>query len=63
MTPEEVDKLSDHAALLWGTNVIETGSRAREKLGWVPKGRSLADELPAMIKQEAIMLGMIKSDK
>lgn len=60
ISPEEANRLSGHADLLWGTNAIMSSSRAQEKLGWKPRHHSLADEIPMMVRQEARFLGMLK---
>ncbi|RJE21099.1 hypothetical protein PHISCL_06563 [Aspergillus sclerotialis] len=55
---DEADKLSPHAGILWGTNARQNSQRARELLGWTPKGRSLEEEIPHTVLAEATRLGL-----
>lgn len=42
----------------WGCNSKSVAARARKFLGWTPKGRSLEDEIPDIVKGEAELLGI-----
>jgi nucleoside-diphosphate-sugar epimerase len=53
---EEADKLSSHGAVLWGTNAQQNSQRARQLLGWQPKGKSLEEEIPETVRVEAARL-------
>ncbi|KAL4914757.1 NAD(P)-binding protein [Aspergillus aurantiobrunneus] len=52
LAPEEANNLSSHAAVLWGTNARQDSQRARQLLGWQPKGRSLEEEIPRTVGDE-----------
>ncbi|KAI9370258.1 hypothetical protein BJX61DRAFT_544788 [Aspergillus egyptiacus] len=56
LTPDEADKLSPHAAVLWGTNAQQQSQRARQLLGWQPTGKSLQEEIPGTVWVEAVRL-------
>ncbi|KAF1971790.1 NAD(P)-binding protein [Bimuria novae-zelandiae CBS 107.79] len=57
---EEANKLVKAAGFLLGTNSRCKAVRARELLGWVPKGKSLQELLPEIVQDEAKALGLIK---
>lgn len=57
VTIEEATKLSG-AGPTWGLNSKGYAKRARKFLGWQPKGRSLEDEIPDIVDQEALRLGL-----
>ena len=59
LTAEEVEKLSPHASVLWGTNSRSVAERARRVLGWHPVAASLMQEIPGVLEVEARSLGMI----
>lgn len=42
----------------WGVNSKGFAKRARTYLGWLPKGRSLNDEIPYIVESEATALGI-----
>ena len=54
MTPAEVDKLSSHASVLWGTNVVLHSSRAQKYLGWKPSAQSLKEDIADIVRHEAM---------
>ncbi|KAL4863614.1 hypothetical protein BDV12DRAFT_177307 [Aspergillus spectabilis] len=56
---EEADKLTGHAAVLWGTNAQQNSQRARQLLGWEPKGKSLEEEIPETVRVEAVRLAKL----
>ncbi|KAJ0418657.1 NAD(P)-binding protein [Aspergillus carlsbadensis] len=56
---EEADTLSSHGAVLWGTNAQQNSQRARQLLGWEPKGKSLKEEIPETVRVEAARLGKL----
>lgn len=60
MSTDEAEELAGFEALSWGLNSKGFAKRARKFLGWAPKGRSLSDEIPYIVDQEAIILGMKK---
>lgn len=49
---EEVDRLSGHASILWGTNAVLKSTRARSLLNWQPSRPSLEDEIPEIVRRE-----------
>lgn len=49
---EEANKLSPHGGVLWGTNARQNSQRARQLLGWCPKGRSLESDIPDTVEEE-----------
>lgn len=53
LSPEEVNEITPHGAVLLGTNARVVSSRARRDLGWKPAGHSLADEIPVMVAEES----------
>lgn len=58
MSPEEAKEVAGFEALSWGLNSKGFAKRARQYLGWRPKGRSLENEIPYIIDEEAEDLGM-----
>jgi hypothetical protein len=60
MSVEEAKEAAGFEALSWGLNSRGLAKRARKFLGWAPKGRSLEDEVPFIVDQEATILGMKK---
>ncbi|KAL4876735.1 NAD(P)-binding protein [Aspergillus karnatakaensis] len=59
LSHEEADKLSGHAAVLWGTNAQQNSQRARQLLQWEPKGKTLEDEIAETVRVEAVRLGKL----
>lgn len=57
---DEADQLTPWGAVQWGTNSRCRAIRARKVLGWVPNGPSLKDEIPDIVKSEAVRLGLVK---
>ncbi|KAF2014559.1 NAD(P)-binding protein [Aaosphaeria arxii CBS 175.79] len=55
---EEADGVWEFASLFWGTNSLCVAERAREVLGWVPRGQSLVEEIEGVVRGEAGRLGM-----
>ncbi|KAF2825848.1 nucleoside-diphosphate-sugar epimerase [Ophiobolus disseminans] len=49
----KADAMSDHAAVLWGTNARTVASKARQKLAWRPSAPSLEDTIPDLVHGEA----------
>lgn len=58
LTHEQADQLSPLSGLFWGTNAREQAQRAHKLLGWVPTGKSLAEEIPATVQVERELLGL-----
>jgi hypothetical protein len=50
------DSLTEHGAILWGTNARTKASKARHILGWVPSGLSLQSIIPDLVRREAANL-------
>ena len=50
---EKADRMSAHAAVLWGTNAMVKSSRAQARLGWTPTRPDLSSEVAAIVKSEA----------
>jgi len=46
--------------LTWATNSKGVAKRARKYLGWQPKGKSLEEEIPNTVEDEAKELGLVK---
>jgi len=57
MSAEEAKKAG---GATWGLNSKGYAKRARKYLGWTPKGKSLKDEIPDIVDQEATLLGIKK---
>ena len=53
---DTADKLTAHGAVLWGTNAQYEAYRARELLGWKPRGSSLEEEIPRTVLEESSRL-------
>lgn len=60
-SPEEADKYFHNAKYYVGTNSRGVSIRGKRLLGWKPVQCSLEDELPAVVNNEARLLGLIKS--
>jgi len=58
MTPDEAKETAGFEALSWGLNSKGYAKRARKFLGWKPKGKSLKDEIPNIVEEEATRLGL-----
>ncbi|KAL4874366.1 NAD(P)-binding protein [Aspergillus karnatakaensis] len=52
---EDVDRLTAHGAVLWGSNAQYSALRARELLGWTPSGPSLEEEIPRAVLEEHLL--------
>ena len=50
---KEIDEMCPSGTLLWGANSRCRAIRARKLLGWSPKGKSLEQETPDTVAQEA----------
>ncbi|KAJ9663506.1 hypothetical protein H2198_000772 [Neophaeococcomyces mojaviensis] len=59
-TPDEADKLWKNSKFRVGTNSRGESIRAKKLLGWTPKERSLMEEIPTMVADEARALGLTK---
>ena len=59
ITGEEANQIMPHGAVLLGTNARLKSTSARQNLGWKPEQRSLADEIPDMVKEEAKSLAKL----
>lgn len=59
VTNEEARRLSFSGAT-WGTNSRCRAVRARKLLNWLPQGKSLKDEIPEIVKNEAKTLGLVQ---
>jgi len=53
ITSERADEIVPHGDFLLGSTSRGTAIRARKRLGWEPKGRSWAQELPGLLKKVA----------
>jgi nucleoside-diphosphate-sugar epimerase len=58
MSTEEAKEAAGFEALSWGLNSKGIAKRAKQYLGWKPRGRSLENEIPYIIDGEAECLGM-----
>ena len=56
----ELNSLSPHGHLKWGTNSRGVSQRGKTLLGWKPKRRGLMEELPDVVEEEAKALGLIQ---
>lgn len=54
---EEADRLLPHGSVLFGTNARCGAQRAENILGWRPENKSLEQEIPCTVAQEAQALG------
>ena len=63
MDVEEAKELAGFEAISWGLNSKGVAKRARKYLGWTPTGRSLRDEIPYIIDEEARREGLVKGHK
>ena len=59
-TNEEIDEMCKFGTGLWGANSRCRAIRARKLLGWVPKGRSIEQEIPDTVASEADLRGFVK---
>jgi hypothetical protein len=50
------DSLTEHGAILWGTNARTKASKVRHNLGWVPTSPSLQSTIPDLVRREAANL-------
>ncbi|KAI5457812.1 hypothetical protein BGZ63DRAFT_494006 [Mariannaea sp. PMI_226] len=60
ISEEEALEINGFQALSWGLNSKGRGRRARKYLGWEPKGPSLEETIPELVKSEAELLGLSK---
>lgn len=60
MSTDEAKESGGFEALSRGLNSKGYAKRARKFLGWSPKGKSLDDEIPDIVDQEAKLLGIKK---
>lgn len=58
VSSEKAGQLRSYGFLLWGANSRGTAIRARKLLGWSPKGKSIEEETPDLVKEEARSLGL-----
>lgn len=58
VSPDEADRLTSHGSMLYGASSRGTALRARKLLGWSPKGKTIEDGIPELVKQEARSLGL-----
>jgi hypothetical protein len=58
ISTDEAKEVYGFDALSWGLNSKGYARRAREYLGWKPKGKSLKGEIPDIIESEAKSLGL-----
>ncbi|KAL4877044.1 hypothetical protein BJY04DRAFT_199156 [Aspergillus karnatakaensis] len=45
-------------AASWGMNSGDLAQRAKKILGWMPQERSLDEELPEIVRSEAVRMGL-----
>ena len=57
----ELNSLSSHGDLMWGTNSRGVSQRGKTLLGWKPVQRGLMEELPDIVEGEAKALGLIQA--
>ena len=55
---EAVNSVAGFEAASWGMNSRGVAVRARKLLGWKPQERSLSDELPDIVRSEAVRMGL-----
>lgn len=60
MGVEEAKEFAGFEAFSWGLNSLGFAKRARKYLGWSPKGKSLSEEIPGIVDDEAKRLGIKK---
>jgi hypothetical protein len=60
MSADEAKEVAGFEAMSWGLNSKGFAKRAREYLGWNPKGKSLKDEISNIVDGEAELLGLKK---
>ena len=60
MSGDDANQLRPHGALLWGSNSRGRALRARQLLGWSPKGKAINDETPEAVSIEAKALGLVQ---
>ncbi len=58
LSMEDVLRIAGRMGSSWGTNSKSVAVRARKYLGWQPHGRSLKEDIPDTIKDEAEILGI-----
>ncbi|KAL8780724.1 MAG: hypothetical protein Q9213_006337 [Squamulea squamosa] len=57
---DEINEMCQAGTMLWGANSRCRAVRARELLGWSPRGKSIEDEIPDTMAFEADLRGYIK---
>ncbi|KAL4971005.1 NAD(P)-binding protein [Aspergillus stella-maris] len=55
---EAVNSPAGFEAASWGMNSRGVAERARKVLGWVPRGSSLSEEVPEIVRSEAARMGL-----
>ncbi|MCJ1308035.1 hypothetical protein MMC25_001685 [Agyrium rufum] len=62
VSTDEADKLHHKGigSRMWGANSRSKSIRARELLGWQPKGETIEEEIPKVVDREARALGLIQ---
>ncbi|KAF7872765.1 uncharacterized protein EAF02_008836 [Botrytis sinoallii] len=63
MDVDEAKELAGFEAISWGLNSKGFAKRARKYLGWNPTGRSLKEEIPFIVDEEAEREGLTKGHK
>ncbi|KAF7947764.1 hypothetical protein EAE96_008843 [Botrytis aclada] len=63
MDVDEAKELAGFEAVSWGLNSKGFAKRARKYLGWAPTGRSLKEEIPLIVDEEARREGLVKGHK
>ena len=58
ITRERANEIVPHGDFLMGSTSRGRAIRARKRLGWVPRGRSWAEELPDLLETEAREMGL-----
>ncbi|KAF2149197.1 NAD(P)-binding protein [Myriangium duriaei CBS 260.36] len=56
ITGDQADSLVGHASVLWGTNAVLKSTKSQSLLGWKAQQPSLAELVPAIVKEEAAAL-------
>ncbi|KAK3063982.1 hypothetical protein LTS18_011196 [Coniosporium uncinatum] len=59
VSKDEADQIAPHGAAKWGMNSRCRAVRGYQLLGWSPESKTVAEELPDIVKSEAERLGLV----